>query len=245
MKKFSICIPAYNRPNQLDELLKSIIEQDFTDYEIVIAEDFSPERIQISQVVQKYKNYYPEIQIRYHENECNLGYDNNYRRLIDISSGEYCFFMGNDDLVCDGGLRSTAEMLDKYENVGVVIRSYAKFNDKTKEIEEIYKYSDKELYFSFGSEAVAYAFRRSVFMSGMVYHRELAKKFHIDIFDGTLLYQLYLVTQILKEKCLVLTRRLLYCIGQEVFLILEFRKKKGKFTPRDQTVESSFQFQKA
>ena len=93
MRNFSICIPAYNRSKELDELLNSIVKQDYKDYEIVIAEDDSPERKKISKVVKKYKNLYPNIIIKYSENEYNFGYDKNYRRLIDMSEGKYCFFI--------------------------------------------------------------------------------------------------------------------------------------------------------
>ena len=54
MKKISICIPAYNRANKLEELLNSIINQNFKDYQIVIAEDYSPERKKISQMFSNY-----------------------------------------------------------------------------------------------------------------------------------------------------------------------------------------------
>lgn len=39
--RFSIVIPVYNRPQEVEELLGSISEQDFTDYEVVIIEDGS------------------------------------------------------------------------------------------------------------------------------------------------------------------------------------------------------------
>lgn len=40
----SVCIPAYNRA-VLDELLRSVLSQDFGDFEIVVCEDPSPEML--------------------------------------------------------------------------------------------------------------------------------------------------------------------------------------------------------
>lgn len=245
MKKLSICIPAYNRANKLEELLSSIINQNFKDYQIVIAEDYSAERKKISQIVLKYKKKYPDIDIKYFENESNFGYDKNYRRLIDLAEGKYCFFMGNDDLVYPNGLNSISRILDSYSNIGVVIRSYATFKNDPNKLIEIFKYSKNELYLPPGPKSIAYSFRRSVIGSGMVYERESAKRFHTNIFDGTLLYQIYLVSRILEEKYVVFNPEItvLYRLGG----IPDFgnsKNEKNKFTPKKQTIESSINFMK-
>ncbi len=245
MKNFSICIPAYNRFKELDDLLDSIVKEEYQDYEIVIAEDDSPEREKISKVVQKYKNLYPNIIIKYSENEYNFGYDKNYRRLIDMSEGKYCFFMGNDDLVYSGGLKSAANILDKYKNVGVVIRTYATFFKETKKIEEVFRYSKNELYLPPSPSSIAFAFRRSVVMSGMIYERESAKNLHHDMFDGTLLYQLYLVSKILEKKHVVLNPDITVLVRTGGIPDFGNSKiEKSKFTPRKQSPESSINFVK-
>jgi len=99
---FSVCIPAYNRAQLLPELLDSILGQDFESFEVVINEDASPQRNDIRSVVEQYSAKYPG-KIGYFENEKNLGYDANLRSLVERSMGEYCLFMGNDDLMCAGG----------------------------------------------------------------------------------------------------------------------------------------------
>jgi len=50
---FSLIIPVYNRPDEVDELLESLSQQDYTDnFEVVIVEDGSTERC--DDVVRKY-----------------------------------------------------------------------------------------------------------------------------------------------------------------------------------------------
>ena len=45
----------YNRPNEIDELLESLIQQDFSDdFEILIIEDGSTEKSET--IVEKYQN---------------------------------------------------------------------------------------------------------------------------------------------------------------------------------------------
>ena len=39
--KYSIIIPVYNRPDEVEELLQSLTKQTFKDFEVVIVEDGS------------------------------------------------------------------------------------------------------------------------------------------------------------------------------------------------------------
>ena len=51
---FSIIIPVYNRPNEIDELLESLTKQDFSnDFEVLIIEDGSEDSSE--KIVDKYK----------------------------------------------------------------------------------------------------------------------------------------------------------------------------------------------
>ena len=42
----SLCIPAYNRPEYLSDLLSTIVNQDFKDFEVVVSEDNSPKSLE-------------------------------------------------------------------------------------------------------------------------------------------------------------------------------------------------------
>mgnify|MGYP001526728083 FL=1 len=39
--KYSFIIPVYNRPNEVDELLESLCQQSYKDFEVVVVEDGS------------------------------------------------------------------------------------------------------------------------------------------------------------------------------------------------------------
>ena len=53
MPKFSVIVPVYNRPDELDELLESLVDQTYQDFETVIVEDGST--IKSDKVVEKYR----------------------------------------------------------------------------------------------------------------------------------------------------------------------------------------------
>lgn len=41
MMRYSVIIPVYNRPDEVDELLQSLTAQHFKDFEVVVVEDGS------------------------------------------------------------------------------------------------------------------------------------------------------------------------------------------------------------
>lgn len=240
--KLSVCIPAYNRAEVLPELLDTIFLQDFDDFEIVICEDQSPQRAQIAEVVNRYSSIHPGL-IRYFENSENLGYDGNLRNLFEKSQGEYCLFMGNDDLMCEGALSKVAAALNRHPNIGVLLRSYAAFEGSPDNIVQTFRYFDQELFFPAGAQTISTIYRRSVVIPGMVIQREAALRSATNRFDGTLLYQLYLVANILVEMNAVYLPDVivLYRNGG----VPDFGNsatEQGKFQPKEQTPESSVHF---
>lgn len=239
---FSVCIPAYNRPEQLHELLESVLTQDFHDLEIVVCEDGSPEREKIRAVVERFSR--GDHRIKYFENTHNLGYDANLRKLVAKSEGMFCFFMGNDDLVVNGAFKYAAEGLSRNLDIGVVLRSYATFEEDPESLVEKFSYFDSERFFPAGVRTIETFYRRSVVISGLIVDRDVAHGIATDRFDGTLLYQLYLIIGILlKKNGLYLPSPLaLYRLGG----VPEFGScdTEEHHTPGEQTVESTIAFVK-
>ncbi|HKO54271.1 MAG TPA: glycosyltransferase family 2 protein [Thermoanaerobaculia bacterium] len=239
--KLSVCIPAYNRADVLPELLDSVLVQDYDDYDIVIVEDRSPERAAIRAVVERYQA--KTDRIRYFENEKNLGYDGNLRETIRRSTGDYCFFMGNDDLMCPGALRTVGEGIARHEDIGVVLRTWAAFEDDPKNIISISRYFDGERFFPAGEDTIVTFYRRSVVIPGMVLHRGKSLQYATDRFDGITLYQCWLVANILADmNGLFLPEILvLYRQGNTPFFG-QAEAERGKFTPESHTTEGSLFF---
>jgi abequosyltransferase len=195
----SVCIPSYNRPEFMGDLLDTIVSQSFDDYEIVVCEDNSPKTLEIEAIVKDYAKEYTDISIRFIRNSETLGYDGNFRKLIDVSKGEYCVYMGDDDLMCEGALARISGVIRSCAP-GVIIRSWARADRETKEILEIFKYFNGDRLFKSGDEAIVTMYRRSVAIAGYTVKRSIAHKYATDQFDGTLLYQLYLTGMVLSES---------------------------------------------
>lgn len=108
--KFSIAIPAY-KSRFLSETIESCLNQTYSDFEIVIVDDASPE--DLYQIVQKY----PDERIRYYRNERNCGAINvvdNWNICLSYCFGEYIICMGDDDCILPCCLEEYDRLINKY-----------------------------------------------------------------------------------------------------------------------------------
>ena len=242
MPLISICIPAYKRASLLPALLDSILHQDFDDFDIVIAEDCSPERQDIAAQAALYQQRFGD-KVKYFENPETLGYDGNLRRLLELATGDYVLFMGNDDLMAAGALGAVAAAVRERQDVGVVLRSYSSFVTDPEQVVQVFRYFDEDRVFPPGPDTVVTFFRRCVFISGMVFKRQSAAALASDRFDGTLLYQQHLAGRILaKESGVYLNRILTYHRLGGVPDFGASAAEKGLFVPKQQTPASSVHF---
>lgn len=199
----SICIPSYNRPQELLRLLNSI---DYTgnpqDIEIVITEDASPKREEVRATVSNFR-LTKDFIISYHENEENLGYDHNIRHVAELATGTWIMYMGDDDMFISDSLDQYVDFLKKHQDLGYILRRYrAEYNDGSA---EEFRYDEKDVFFQPGEKSYIELFRRSVFISGFCFKRQYFKEYGCPDYDGTLLFQLYI------EACICLEFPSAYC----------------------------------
>lgn len=91
---FSIIIPVYNRPNEIDELLESLTKQDFTnDFEVLIIEDGSTQKSDT--IVDTYKN---QLNLKYFCKE-NTGAGASRNFGMQKATGNYFIILDSDVIV--------------------------------------------------------------------------------------------------------------------------------------------------
>ena len=228
---FSVCVPAFNRAKYLKPLLDSVLSQDYKNFEIVICEDASPEKSYIRDIVAEYQRNYPGY-IVYHENPINLGYDGNIRNLIGKARGKFCFFLGNDDLMCEGALEEVARLIKTHKNVGLILKSYAWFSDSNENIKNTVRYFSKECIFNAGKQAICSCLRRSGVIAGYIIDRDAAYEFATDKFDGSLFYQMHITANLLVKMNAVFTPKVLVlCRDGERPDFGYSQSERGKYIP--------------
>lgn len=106
----SICIPTYNRAKYLEECLESIVHQKWFDQEnieVIISDNASADNT--TELVHKYQKNYSNI--KYHRNEENIGAIKNVFHLPSYASGEYVWFMSDDDMFSDIALENMLSVI--------------------------------------------------------------------------------------------------------------------------------------
>jgi glycosyltransferase involved in cell wall biosynthesis len=93
MRKYSVIIPVYNRPDELAELLGCLATQTYTHFEVVIVEDGSTQRADavVAQFKQKLDIYY------YFKDNSGQGFARNYG--FERAKGEYFIVFDSDALI--------------------------------------------------------------------------------------------------------------------------------------------------
>ena len=192
--KISICIPAYNRPKTLYRLLESIDTSEKEFFEIVIVEDQSPLRKEISNVVNTFKKK-SFITVNYFENKNNVGFDQNLRICANFASGDFIIFMGDDDVFIPKALDKLYIFLNNNSNLAFVLKAHKYIYDDGR-IEQ-YRYFKNDKFFEPSIKSLIKVFRKSVLISGWIVRRNIWKKYDTNELDGTLLYQMYVLGRII------------------------------------------------
>jgi len=241
----SICIPSYNRPRQISNLLLSI-DCDPKNIEIVVCEDRSPQREQIRSAVELFTSQSP-YKVRYLENEINLGFDGNLRKLVELAAGRFVMFMGDDDLFVPGALNRFLQFISEHEDKKYILRSYIVVHPDG--CIENFRYLRNTTVLPPGEETVAWLFKRSVTICGFTISRDDAFRVSTTELDGTLLYQVYLMAQVCLEH------ESIYCDFPVVQAVQSFRDdkpmfgsseaEKSRYTPGTVSQDNSINFTKA
>ncbi|MCJ7774486.1 MAG: glycosyltransferase, partial [Desulfobacterales bacterium] len=110
----TIIIPTYNQAAYLEDAVKSALEQDYANLEIIIADDCSSD--ETSEIVKKFMS---DGRLKYYRNVTNLGRTANYRRsLYELASGDWVLNLDGDDYLIDKNYISFAlQQIGRHENV--------------------------------------------------------------------------------------------------------------------------------
>lgn len=113
--KFSITIPAY-KSSYLEESIRSCIEQTYTNFELIVVDDCSPENLE--SIVSKFS----DSRIRFFRNSKNCGaidVVDNWNICLSYCTGDYVLCMGDDDRLLPNCLEKYVSIINRYPNLGV------------------------------------------------------------------------------------------------------------------------------
>src|SRR5215472_1292913 len=111
---FSVVIPAYNASSYIAFTLKSVLGQHFSNYEIIVVNDGSPDTPALERALQPFGD-----KVRYFNQE-NRGPSSARNRGIRAARGKYVAFLDSDDVWLPHHLLKLAEALEADPSLGLI-----------------------------------------------------------------------------------------------------------------------------
>lgn len=180
----SIIIPVYNKEKYLDECIKSVVNQDYKDIEIIIINDGSQDNSEniIKQWISK------DSRIRYLTQE-NKGVASARNKGISMANGKYLFFLDADDLLKENAILTLVNCAEQTEADIITANFFEKIEDKIikKPSFSNQLYSESDLYTTDVILEMFIINNRHMAMAGnKLYKTEFLKKHKITYFDGVI-----------------------------------------------------------
>ena len=140
MPKFSIIIPVYNVEKYLNQCVDSVLNQSFSDFEIILVDDGSPDNC--PQICDEYAEKDNRVKVIHKENG---GVSAARNSGIEISSGEFIWFVDSDDYIMENALTKISDRLSESTDIfGFNRLPLLYYDNKIKDISNLEFSFDKE-----------------------------------------------------------------------------------------------------
>lgn len=114
--KFSIVIPVYNVEKYIEKCLLSIVEQAYSDYEIIVVDDGSKDKS--GQICDEFSKQYDNIKVIHIPNG---GVSNARNTGLQKACGEYVWFIDSDDYIASDALSVIDSHIQKHQKLDMLI----------------------------------------------------------------------------------------------------------------------------
>jgi glycosyltransferase involved in cell wall biosynthesis len=127
--RVSVIIPNYNHAAFLKERIESILNQTYTDYELIILDDCSTDNSR--DIIEQYRLHPKVSHIEY--NETNTGSPfRQWQKGIEMAKGEWIWIAESDDDAEPAFLETLLSCIQKYPTAGIIYsNSYKEETDPT------------------------------------------------------------------------------------------------------------------
>ncbi|AJE40945.1 bifunctional glycosyltransferase/CDP-glycerol:glycerophosphate glycerophosphotransferase [Streptomyces nodosus] len=122
MPRFSVIVPAFKVQAYLQECLTSVLEQSYTDFEVIAVDDCSPDAC--GAIVDEFAARDPRVHPVHLPQNMGLGRARN--AALERASGDYLLFLDGDDTLTPGALRDIADRLKETSDPDVLVFDYAR-----------------------------------------------------------------------------------------------------------------------
>ena len=109
-------MPMYNSEKYINQTIKSILNQTYDNWELIIIDDCSTDNC--LKIAKEYSK--KDKRIKCYKNKTNKGISGNRNRGLKLATGDYIAFCDDDDLFDKNLLLDNITLIDKYKNVDMI-----------------------------------------------------------------------------------------------------------------------------
>lgn len=131
----SIIVPIYKVEPYLKKNIESILEQEFSDFELILVNDGSPDRC--GDICDTYALTDPRIKVIHKENG---GVSSARNVALDIVQGQYLSFIDGDDYISKDFYKANIRYLQEHPDIDMVITKIA-FEDEKSGVKTTYPHN--------------------------------------------------------------------------------------------------------
>lgn len=224
MKLLSICVPTYNRPQEVMHLNNSFLKRALDSYgeniEVLMC-DNSNDDVAIK------NRHHLDTRIKYFQNGRNIGFAGNVLRCIDEAESEYIWLLPDNDEVIWSGFELLMEGVSQRRDVDCFLVPYVMENNAGDVVEESYSFLDRNKKYKLSNVLSGnFDFLPFVLLSGGVVRLDKSHTQEIsDQLSSNIFIQIALFLSMLSEDSLV-----------EVLPkpVIDYKvEHKGRFAPID------------
>lgn len=197
--KVSICIPQYNRVDLLIKALKILENQTYDNIEVVVSDDCSQDDTieKVHLLTQSFR-----FPIVLGTNEKNTGYDRNYRKCIELATGDYAIVIGNDDTLWQpDAVQYLVNFLKTNDYPDIGYCNYVEDKDRSFVVERARTTSVN----GSGIDVAIRHYNGFSFVGGLIYKKSAFDQFNTDKHDGSIYSQMYMGLLMIASGCRLFT----------------------------------------
>ena len=113
--KISLIMSVYNGENYLAEAIESVINQSFTDWELIVINDCSTDST--GEILAKYESQ--DARVKVYTNEVNLRLPSSLNKALELAEGKYIARMDADDICLPDRLQKQYDFMEKNGDVAL------------------------------------------------------------------------------------------------------------------------------
>jgi glycosyltransferase involved in cell wall biosynthesis len=122
-KKVSVIIPSYNCEKYIGTTIKSVLNQSYNNFEVIITDDCSTDKS--TEEISRYS----DKRIKLFKFGANMGISAAINNCIKQSSGAYLALLGSDDTFRSDKLKKQVEYLEKHKDVAAIFTQVKLINE--------------------------------------------------------------------------------------------------------------------